>query len=704
MSAGARRRLALPPVGPTAQVACVAVALLLGFVGFTLAYDRAGIAVSVLERGAMSVRLIVGQFPGDLDRHDLPIPLWIARYALPLLTLWTTAALAWRQVRNPFRLWRIAAQGGHVVVAGDARDDGGLAARVAQAELARGRRVLVWSDDADARWVAELVEAGAAQAGGYDRLALGKARAALLLAADDTANAAAARELVDAAHGTRAPGDPLDVIVRIDDLDLRRSVERRFEGAAKIGGGDARVRFASLPDLAARELFVEAPLDRFRREGQAARLVLLLGFSPAIERYVRRLLAGSHFRDGVRPRFVVVANDPKAEEAGFRARNPGIDVLSPVAFEKGPIDRPSAGAELLRDLVERHGEPVAIVIDTGDDARTAALGLGIADVYAVGERVAPPIHVRLSAAREGLTGASLRAFGTMERFADPELLLQEDHDALARSIHDFYLQGRFDEGETLGARASLHEWEDLPESFRDDNRLVADCYALKLRDIGARVVVGAGVPMKIEPDELEELSRAEHDRWMGSKLADGWQFAPARDDAKRLHPDIVPYDDLSERIKDLDREQVRAITRLLSHAGRRALRTLVVGVAPAAVADPEAAAAALVAVLREHYPDRVPLFAGDPAGPARPLLAAAARRGAPVLLTLAGNPDRWIAGLAGPARHEAVALVRDADSWVATDDPAAWLDAAATLTVGAEDARAIRIGADGAIEAAPWMR
>lgn len=687
-----RVRRSLSAIGPMVQVAFVGLALLLGFVGFTIAYRDAGLAVGALERGARAAGLIVAKFPADLEGRDLPVVLWIARYALPLLTLWTIVALAWRQVRVPFRLWRMSGRGQHLVIAGD----DGLAARVAAAELARGRPVLLWQVDPGARRVADLIDRGATRTDDIARLALGRARAVLLLAEDDTGNAALAREVADAAHGTREPGDPLDVIVRVDDLDLRRGLEPRFAAGQ---ASDARVRFASLPDLAARELYVEAPLDRFRREGERARTVFLLGFSPAIERYVRRLLSGSHFRDGVRPRFVVVVPDPEGEAAGFAARNPGADVMSPIVWEKGATDRASAAAGLVRDLIARHGRPVSIVIDAADDARTAAMGLAIAGDHAAAGEIAPPIHVRLAAARDGLTDASLHAFGTMERFADPEVLLQEDHDALARSIHDFYLQGRFDEGEALGARASLNEWEDLPESFRDDNRLVADCYALKLRDIGARVVAGPGVPMRIDPEELEELSRAEHDRWMGSKLADGWTFGAVRDDTARLHPDIVPYDDLTERIKDLDREQVRAITRLLSHAGRRALRTLIVGVA----ADVSARdAAPLIAVLAEHYPDRVPVFAGDPASGARGFLMAAERAGTPVLLTLAGNAARLVDALAGAERAAAVRLVARADTIVATADPAGWIDRHAALVIGGGDARAIRLDGAGAVVAAPW--
>lgn len=419
-----------------------------------------------------------------------------------------------------------------------------------------------------------------------------------------------------------------------------------------------------------------------------------MGFTATLERYALHLLAGSHFRDRIRPRVVVLCPDAPAAAARFAAANPGADSLSPLRFESTALEPAAIASAPI-------GDPIAIVVDAGDDAATIALGQALADNYAAAGQAPPPIHLRLATA-PALDDPMLRPFGCLDRFADPELLLQEDHDALARAIHDFYLQGRFDEGEKIGARGSLAEWEDLPERFRDDNRLVADCYALKLRDIGARVVAGAGPPMRIEAEELEELSRAEHDRWMGAKLKDGWRHADRRDDAARLHPDIVPYDALSERVKDLDREQVRAITRMLSAAGQRALRTLVVAIDPLLRAAPEASLDAVVAALATHYPDRVPLFAGDPATHACALLAAADARGLPTLLTLAGDTR----GLA--ASEAAAGLVRRADTIVAHDGGGeAWLLAHAHLRLtdgpgAAPDA--IVLAPNGSIAHAPWAR
>jgi hypothetical protein len=43
-----------------------------------------------------------------------------------------------------------------------------------------------------------------------------------------------------------------------------------------------------------------------------------------------------------------------------------------------------------------------------------------------------------------------------------------------------------------------------------------------------------------------------HDNWMKEKLADGWQYGPVKDPAKKEHPCILPYHELPEeqRLKD----------------------------------------------------------------------------------------------------------------------------------------------------------
>lgn len=701
-----KRRFVVPHVAPVVRFGGMGIAFLLGFWGFTQAYAEAGMPVPLTQSALRAVRLIVGNFPEALENRNLPLSLQVARWALPLLTFWSTAALAWEQLRNPLRLALIRARGDHVVLYGD--DDGGLARQAALGALEEGRRVLIWPRDKRAFWLEDAQVAGAAvleqqePGDSATRLALDKARAVLLLASEARANIALAPAILEQAAAVRAAGDPLDVILRIDDADLRRGVEQRFE---HVDRKTARARIAALPDIIARQLILDRPLDRFMREGTAGRDILVIGLTPVIERIMLRTLAGSHFRDGRRPRFHLFAADADQAGQGFRARNPAADALSPVSFTQARPD-PATIAALIDEHVAAQGEPVAVLVDLDDDDRTLALALAIDARYRRLGIAAPPIHAHMNDLVGGQLGVDILPFGDLAGFADPDMLLQDRHDMLARSVHDFYLEGRFAEGERIGARASMQEWEDLPESFRDDNRLLADCYQIKLRDIGARLIAGGGPALTLGAEELEELSRAEHDRWMAAKLVQGWKHGAVRDDTNRLHPDIVPYDQLSEAIKDLDREQVRMMTRLLGMTGQRAVRGLTVAILPGmTVPDP----APLLDALATHYPDRVPLFLGALADEgSRAMMLALHDAGQLVQIALTGHAQAVIDGMPTGEARATTALIHDADRLVALPAnaaPEAALSAGAELLVSFaphDDPRAIFLGAAGEVTRAPW--
>jgi serine/threonine protein kinase len=62
------------------------------------------------------------------------------------------------------------------------------------------------------------------------------------------------------------------------------------------------------------------------------------------------------------------------------------------------------------------------------------------------------------------------------------------------------------------------------------------------------------------PDRLNELiellAQHNHDIWAQQRIAEGWQVGDVRDEQHKTHPDLVPYDQLTESEKDYDRQAV----------------------------------------------------------------------------------------------------------------------------------------------------
>lgn len=52
---------------------------------------------------------------------------------------------------------------------------------------------------------------------------------------------------------------------------------------------------------------------------------------------------------------------------------------------------------------------------------------------------------------------------------------------------------------------------------------------------------------------LEQLARNTHENWSRERLNQGWVWGPVRDDARKHHPCLIPYDELSEEEKEYDR-------------------------------------------------------------------------------------------------------------------------------------------------------
>ena len=63
------------------------------------------------------------------------------------------------------------------------------------------------------------------------------------------------------------------------------------------------------------------------------------------------------------------------------------------------------------------------------------------------------------------------------------------------------------------------------------------------------------------------LAKKEHERWLRSKLKTGWRYGDPRDDDRRLHPSVRPWEELPEDEKDKDRKTVEKLPEIVAAAG-----------------------------------------------------------------------------------------------------------------------------------------
>src|ERR1700757_2147701 len=67
----------------------------------------------------------------------------------------------------------------------------------------------------------------------------------------------------------------------------------------------------------------------------------------------------------------------------------------------------------------------------------------------------------------------------------------------------------------------------------------------------------------------ERLAENVHDTWSQRRLAEGWRYGPSRNDASKEHPNLVPYDQLSEPEREYDRKTALETIRMLLSLGYR---------------------------------------------------------------------------------------------------------------------------------------
>ncbi len=158
---------------------------------------------------------------------------------------------------------------------------------------------------------------------------------------------------------------------------------------------------------------------------------------------------------------------------------------------------------------------------------------------------------------------TVRAFVDLESQELPEEV-KGVGESIAKAIHEGYRQERL-ASPTLDDPA-LADWKDLHADYQASNRDQARHIVEKLRAIGCTYgTAGAGPDESVAftPGEVEIMARMEHGRWVVERLLAGWRPGEERDPEKKTNPHLVGWSQLTEDVKEYDRQTVRKIPEFL---------------------------------------------------------------------------------------------------------------------------------------------
>ena len=481
----------------------------------------------------------------------------------------------------------------HVVICGL----GDLGLRLALDARRRGKFVVAIENEGvsaaieQARASGVLVIEGDAR----DLLTLRRARvdqAEFVIAAcqADESNIAIAAYVGQALPPMPLRNEPLVCRLLIKDPELRELLtdESLFPVEGGERGGDRRSNYhlnfgdLNLYDTAARQCLRKYPLDfqPLRTNDETVVHLVVAGFGAMGESLALHAARIGHFANEIAPQNrrlrITVVHEAEDVVSRFREHSK-IDDVCEVHFRKAE----RGTTDLVKDLdqVGRNAaDPKTMVTyavclekeRSADDPENLRIGIELSRLPQ--DR---PVQILIyQSTRRGLAalfpdhtrGAGLsprlNAFGMVEDVFNWDVLLHESEDRLARALHEDYQEQRRKKGETDSTNS---DWARLPEYLKESNRQAADHIDIKLCTLGyhhERIQPGKERKRFVE-EEILLLAQMEHLRWCAEKRLDGWSYGVPRDDAKKVHNCLLPWDQLPPHQQSKDPEQIRAIPRVL---------------------------------------------------------------------------------------------------------------------------------------------
>ena len=475
--------------------------------------------------------------------------LLIARWLGALLFISAAGAATFAVLESHIATLRAAVARRHTLIVGDHE----MAFALIAEGLRRGLALIHVSDSAE-RVHAEGGLISLPRSIGVDPLALGHAeRARRVIVAERDLGASA--ELALRARGRFGPSEAERsiVAVHLDDPPTAELIHH-------VAGGIDLFAFSEAQAAARCVLARHPPFLLARAIAAPAVHVLIVGFNWLGQALAKDLVLTSLVTGQGRPLITVIDPDPGVAR-DFLHRHPEFTAICDFEavhdLEDGRLAAPPSAD---------NPAVCAAYICLGHSAEALAAAVTLRERAVRYEAMQGPIFVRLRSGgllpapggAAALEPLQLYGFASLNDAATGSRALLDDPDEAARSVHAGY--------GGVAASAGM-AWRALPEEMRISNRRVVAHVPAKLASLGFDLEPWLCLPEEtrswpialdpVEPlfrDEADRRATAvlEHRRWAADRQLNGWRHGAVRDDRRKHHPDLIPFDHLSEEIQAHD--------------------------------------------------------------------------------------------------------------------------------------------------------
>lgn len=392
-------------------------------------------------------------------------------------------------------------------------------------------------------------------------------------------------------------GDAGHVLVAVDDdaeaLVLGRAARRaapralitllmedtQLAMAAAAALDEPNTRVLSVASVAARMLAIDHPPFLIAKDLGHPRIhAVIVGFGQTGQAVARDLIVNCRTTYLGRPRITVIDPQARALEGVMRVQAPELDACADIHFIAGRIGSEAIepDAEGLAEAIAVGGPVTCAYVCQHVDADAWASAAMLQALLRNADLNQPPIFVRLRGTatiwnptvdEQGLN--ALIPFGDLDGVLFACEFLSNAPDRAARAFSEAYRASLTPTERDDPSNRAVRPWPQLPETFRQANRDAVAHMPAKMASAGIDPKFWRGMDGAPTPDpasrlfsndaECERLAELEHERWNAQRRMDGWRWAdlPRKDEARRLHPSLVPYEALSDEVKEFDRVYIR---------------------------------------------------------------------------------------------------------------------------------------------------